>query len=126
MELSSLLVTWPWGQGSTQQCPFLASLSHLAYLASAQPAILNSSPGIVIEFFTAHLDATLEAAVLGGHSSRELLAVGVPYETLMAFLYDPWHSLGTSRVQESMTFEAQRTWPPLSSCAGQPTSQLAA
>lgn len=88
--------------------PFLASLSHRVYLASAQPAVLNSSPGIVIEFFTVHLDATLEAAVLGGHSIRELPGY-VPYETVMAFLYDPWHSLGTSRVQESVTFEAQRT-----------------
>lgn len=69
------------GTGQHTTVPFLASLSHLAYLASAQPAVLNSSPGIAIEFFTAHLDATLEAAVLGGHSSRELLAVGVPYET---------------------------------------------
>lgn len=52
-------------------------------------------------------------------------AMGVPYETVMVFLYDPWHGLGTSRVQESVTFEAQRTWPPLSSQPTFPAGSIA-
>lgn len=59
--------------------PFLLPYPILRTLHQPSPAVLNSSPGIAIEFFTAHLDATLEAAVLGGHSIRELPGTELMY-----------------------------------------------